>query len=177
MKNNIENEVTDDAELNISLKTSKKINVLLSVISMAFAAFTYFYLIPEYVGTSNTSGLSPDFFPKVYALLIFFVALFQLILILFKKSSTEIDGGLEVWPWLRRKRVFFAIVFVLVYVFFLIELLGYFVATPIVLMISFFLLGERSLLKIIIVTMIFTIIVYTGFEVLLNIYLPKGTVW
>ncbi|MEA4846319.1 MAG: tripartite tricarboxylate transporter TctB family protein [Clostridiaceae bacterium] len=155
----------------------KKINIILSLVSMMVAGLIYFYLAPSYIKSNVTSGLSPQFFPKLWAFVIFLAALIQLVVILLKPESIESDGDLEDWPAERRKRGLAVMSFIIFYVFVLIELLGFFIATPLVLAGSFLLLGERSILKIILVSLIFTISVYMLFEIGLDIYLPRGILW
>ncbi|MHA2012018.1 MAG: tripartite tricarboxylate transporter TctB family protein [Candidatus Helarchaeota archaeon] len=165
--------------INNSSFNEKKINLNLILGLIIFEVMIYFYLIPNNVSSlsNDAYGLGADFMPKLWTSIMFLASLIYLILILIKPKSIEVSKTIQKWSKTKMYRGLLVIVYIAFYLFILIDLLGFYFSTPLFLIGSYFLLGERRIFVILSTAFFLTISIFVIFEKFLNISLPKGIIF
>jgi hypothetical protein len=127
--------------------------------------------IPELMRYDASMGLSPAVFPK---LAVFLIAGFSGLLILFglrsKKDTMEDQGALK-WETGLRAVVTFGILAAYVI---LIDIFGYFVMTPLALVVLMWYFGEKRWPLILSLSVLITISLFAFFRYIMYIILPEG---
>ncbi|MDY3869240.1 MAG: tripartite tricarboxylate transporter TctB family protein [Pyramidobacter sp.] len=125
----------------------------------------------------NPYALSPDVWPKVIIVLLLICIAFNIINII-RKNKGNPDFSLGHFfgsiPGFLKSRIFIGIAIVVI-ASFILESLG-FMATCFLLLASYgYLLGERKIVRLVVVTALVTVFLYLAFSVLLSVNLPRGT--
>lgn len=126
----------------------------------------------------NPYALKPGVWPGVILALLM-ICLFVNIINIYRKNKGNPDFSLKVFgaqiPGFLKSRLFLGIVIVVV-LSFLLEPLG-FIVTCFLFLVSYgLLLGDRKYLRLILVSLLITAVLYIGFGVLLSVNLPRGTI-
>lgn len=166
-------------DINDSSFNEKKINLNLILGLLIFEVIIYFYVIPNNVMTLSYDiyGLGSDVMPKLWTGIMFLSSLIYLILVLIKPKSTEVSKTIQKWSKTKMQKGLLVIVYIAFYLFILIDLLGFYLSTPLFLIGSYFLFGERRIFVILSTAFFLTISIFIIFGKLLNISLPKGIIF
>ncbi len=146
--------------------------ILLLIFAVSFYVLTHHFSGYELEKIPRDVG--PDFFPRI---LLAAMALESIFLILFSLRVTMNTGADSAKPEsLLQGRPLIMLGVFLVYVY-LATLFGYIASTIAFLILSFYLLGVRALLPLVLIPPAITFASYYMFEILLNVYLPKGSLF
>ena len=153
---------------------------ILAIGIFAFCVLTYFVFIPSIplgIDTDAELGFfSPRLFPKFIIVTTAIISIF-LGINAFRKKRDETETGDK-----PRKNiaVYFGAVVVLavgiIYTYIL-EFVGYTISTPVILAFYLWFFGARSWVKIPLVSILTTILLYLFFGRVLNVMLPAGTLF
>jgi len=145
-------------------------------------SITLYFLIPYQIGMIETekAHMAPSFYPRLILVSLAAIALIYLIVSIFEESKKTPgpdgpktdgeDAGILAGN-LARAIVTIAITLIYVYVF---EVLGFFVATPLLLGAMMFHMGNRRIPTFCLVMILTPLIMYILFERIMVIILPKG---
>lgn len=153
---------------------SQKSEIILAIGLFLFCVFTYFFLIPTIplgIDTSAEMGFfSPRVFPKFIVIIIaglsitFGVGAFK------NRTEDRYNSRENILAFGHAGVVLLA---GFAYIF-LLDWLGYIISTPLVLVFLLWFFGGRSWIKIMLGTILTTIILYIFFGKVLNVMLPTG---
>ena len=156
-------------------------NTIAGSVLLLFSIALYF-LIPYQIGMIETekAHMAPSFYPKLILVSLAFIALIYLIVSIVEESRKNSaarekkmageDAGILAGD-LARALITIAITLIYVYVF---EILGFFVATPLLLGAMMFHMGNRRLPTFCLVMIFTPLIMYILFDRVMSILLPKG---
>lgn len=161
----------------ISLKNKEsRINIIINIIIVFLSSFVYFYIIPKYIKDVKVKyGLKPNFMPIFCVISIFLFSILHLCYVLKNPESNE-NKITAIGSWTKPKQVqsFWVSLLIIVYLFFLINFLGFYSSTFIFLISIFIFLGEHNYWLIIITPIVTEIIIYFLLVKIFHIYLPTG---
>lgn len=127
---------------------------------------------------NNPNALSPNVWPSVILVLLIVCVAFNIVNIIRKNRGKE-DFNFKAFassiPGFLKSKVFVGIVIVVV-LSFLLEPLGFIVSCFLFLVSYGLLLGDRKYVRLVIVALVVTFVLYICFGVLLQVNLPRGTV-
>lgn len=149
----------------------KKANIISAVIGMivSAAAFGYTFTFKQF----KNVPVGPEFFPRVLAIALF---IFCVLLLLTNLKTSETNNKSAPTMSLKNRgmqKALAGLAIVVVYAL-LWEVLGFLIITPIAIFLMTLLLGKRSYIKMIIVAVGATAIVFLAFKYLLGIQMPLG---
>jgi putative tricarboxylic transport membrane protein len=150
-------------------------DVVIGCVLIVFCVGIYLIIpnqIPELMRYDASMGLSPAVFPK---LAVFLIAGFSIVLIFHDlRSKTNAPVKTEVAIKLGSKtRIVTTFIILIAYVF-LIDILGYFVTTPITIGVLMWYFGERNWFLIPSIAILTTAGLFGFFRYIMYIILPKG---
>ena len=140
-------------EKEIVLQPLQKERILATFI-LFLVLVVFFYLIPNYVEVSEeyeVTGLSPAFFPVIATIFIGLLSCFLLTLTFIKKWSHFFNSEEETWLSPSEEMKAGLCCAIIVGYYFALKYVGFFIATPPVLLGLLFLQGERKIVKSIII--------------------------
>lgn len=142
---------------------------LLVPLSFLLVSAYFFYLAFEFRGAfvMIRQGVGPDFFPKIYTVVIMAFSLWLIYRAVKGKATLESEKTLN------PQNLWITIVFMLVYAF-LLEIVGFIVLTPIWVATYMLAIGMRRWKWLIGATVIFSAFMIVVFPKLMLIPLPKG---
>ena len=152
----------------------------LILILLSITLFFVFWIIPESIEDPENfglkDGLNPSFAPYLIGFFAFFTLVFEYVkhYILNPKigfSSEKISFSKEVFY-----RIIKIIIVCLFYSFFLIETLGFYLASLIFITLLSFFLGEKRILILFFFPILLMSVVFVSFEIGFNIFLPQGII-
>ncbi len=150
----------------------------LILILLSITLFFIFWIIPESIEDPDDFGLQDGLKPSFSPYLIGFLALFILVFEYINSYLFNRKADFENEDLSFSKDIFdrvIKIIFVcLLYSLFLIDVLGFYLASLIFAFILSFFLGEKRLLILIFFPTILVSVVFVGFEIGFNIFLPEG---
>ena len=153
----------------------KVLDIIYGTVFFLFSIFCFLYLIPNQVRVNASYAVGPDTFPKITAAIFglagFFIAFNKFIgladkSVLWSKKSYTID-----WKSIL-KQVGFVAIFI-AYIL-LMPFIGFIIASSIFVFCMFYYFGSRTLIKNIILSVIFPLIVYFLFSRLFKVNLERG---
>ena len=156
-------------------------NTITGGVLFLFSLVLYF-LVPYQIDIieTGTAQMAPSFYPKLVIVTLAGITLIFIIVSLFEESKKKPPvrkerSGLEdvVTSDRRLVRAFITITITLVYIY-IFEILGFFVATPLLLGAMLFHMGNRRILTFFLVMTITPLVIYVLFERVMVIILPKG---
>lgn len=152
-----------------------KENRIVALFLVLFCIFTYFYIIPQYVhvvyrGKTETFVYSPTIFPRFITIFIAILAFFLLNIQEAKKERKKLILGKK-----DETRVLLTTMVMIFAYIYLIDLIGYWITTPIFLGTMMIFLGMRNWGTIVFTTLLVPVGVYIFFQKFLRILLPLGS--
>ncbi len=126
----------------------------------------------------NPYALQPNTWPQVILVLVMICVVINIVKIVMKnkgKPEFSLGGFLAGIPAFFKTKMFFGIAIVVV-ASFILEPLGFMVTSFLFLVSYGILLGERKYARLVIASLIITVLLYVVFGVLLQVNLPRGTV-
>ena len=149
----------------------KKANIISAVIGMivSAAAFGYTFTFKQF----KNVPVGPEFFPRVLAIALF---IFCVLLLLTNLKTSESNKKSAPTMSLKNRgmqKALAGLAIVVVYAL-LWEVLGFLIITPIAIFLMTLLLGKRSYIKMIVIAVGATAIVFLAFKYLLGIQMPLG---
>lgn len=140
---------------------------------LAASLVIFFYLIPTFVSGGTHTELSPRFFPRLATILLAFLSLLMMVSSARSLKKNDELGGLRqlmayrpscnfTWPTALT-------VLCLCAYFLLFEHLGFLISTPPVVAVMMWLFGQRRPLRIILISLILTGVIYTLFTYALKV--------
>ena len=149
----------------------KKANIISAVIGMivSAAAFGYTFTFKQF----KNVPVGPEFFPRVLAIALF---IFCVLLLLTNLKTSEANKKSAPTMSLKNRgmqKALAGLAIVVVYAL-LWEVLGFLIITPIAIFLMTLLLGKRSYIKMIVIAVGATVIVFLAFKYLLGIQMPLG---
>ena len=154
----------------------KSLILILLSITLSFI----FWIIPESIEDPENfglqDGLNPSFAPYLVGFFAFFTLFFEYVksYIFYPKTglgSEKISFSTEVLY-----RIIKIIIVCLLYSFFLIETLGFYLASLIFISFLSFFLGEKRILILLFFPILLMSVVFFSFEIGFNIFLPEGII-
>lgn len=154
-------------------------NQILAICILLFCAFTYFILIPTVplgLATDMHLGLTPRFFPKFIIICMAIIAAFMLISNYLKPNlKSEVSAGAQPkFLPLVNALVILVVGFLYIYI---LEWVGYFFSTPLILAFYLWYFGARSWIIIGLISLSTTGILYYFFGNVLHVLIPPGTIF
>ena len=134
-----------------------------------FAIILLFWIIPTQVRDVDTFGVSPQFFPKVLGYILLVLSVWLFIDGCLKKTVP--DQKIYKINVKEIKLVLITLIIMVVYIL-TIELLGYLIATIMVLGILMWIYGQRNLRIVILISILLPIIISQFFTRFLHLRLP-----
>lgn len=113
-------------------------------------------------------------FPKTWTVMMLVAAAIHLVVLFKKPDSYESVSNIEKWPREVDLKGLQMIMVVLFYIFVLVETIGYYVSTMLFLNGCCLLLGERNILRMVLVSVLLPLAIFFLFEKTFSIYLPRG---
>lgn len=156
--------------------------LIVNILLFLFLGFTFFTHVleapvPAKV-VNNPYALQPDVWPKVIIILLLICLAINMYKII-KKNRGKEDFTLKAFaasiPGFFTSKMFLGIV-ILVIASLVLELLGFMVTCALVLFFYGLLLGERKYVRLVIASVLITLVLYIVFSGLLSVNLPRGTV-
>ena len=149
----------------------KKANIISAVIGMivSAAAFGYTFTFKQF----KNVPVGPEFFPRVLAIALF---IFCVLLLLTNLKTSETNNKSAPTMSLKNRgmqKALAGLAIVVVYAL-LWEVLGFLIITPIAIFLMTLLLGKKEYIKMIIIAIGATAIVFLAFKYLLGIQMPLG---
>ncbi len=149
----------------------KKANIISAVIGMivSAAAFGYTFTFKQF----KNVPVGPEFFPRVLAIALF---IFCVLLLLTNLKTSETNNKSAPTMSLKNRgmqKALAGLAIVVVYAL-LWEVLGFLIITPIAIFLMTLLLGKKSYIKMIVIAVGATAIVFLAFKYLLGIQMPLG---
>ena len=149
----------------------KKANIISAVIGMivSAAAFGYTFTFKQF----KNVPVGPEFFPRVLAIALF---IFCVLLLLTNLKTSESNKKSAPTMSLKNRgmqKALAGLAIVVVYAL-LWEVLGFLIITPIAIFLMTLLLGKKEYIKMIIIAVGATAIVFLAFKYLLGIQMPLG---
>ena len=149
----------------------KKANIISAVIGMivSAAAFGYTFTFKQF----KNVPVGPEFFPRVLAIALF---IFCVLLLLTNLKTSEANKKSAPTMSLKNRGMQKALAGLAIVVAYALlwEVLGFLIITPIAIFLMTLLLGKREYIKMIIVAVGATAIVFLAFKYLLGIQMPLG---
>lgn len=164
-----------------------KINKKLLSESILLTAFLIiglgFYIQSRSIKSGFMQVVAPGTYPAVIAILLMLCCIFSLISIILKhvRKIESQDSEEDIWGHFKSTRTKLTLVWLIMigYMTF-IKSIGYFETGFLFLVLSMFVLGEKTkvwLIKSIIISLIVITVCYVIFVIFLNIYLPSGIIF
>lgn len=154
------------------------VNILL-VLFLIFTFFTHVLEAPVPAKVANNPyALQPDIWPKVIIVLLVICLIVNIVKIIKKNKGKEefsLKYFLSSIPVFFKSKMFLGIVILAVASLFL-ELLGFMVTSVLVLFFYGLLLGERKYVRLIVASVLITLVLYIAFSGFLSVNLPRGTI-
>lgn len=156
--------------------------LIVNILLFLFLGFTFFTHVleapvPAKVA-NNPYALQPDVWPKTIIVLLMICLVVNMYKII-KKNRGKEDFTLKYFfasvPGFFKSKMFLGIV-ILVVASLVLELLGFMVTSALVLFFYGLLLGERKYARLVIASVLITLVLYIVFSGLLSVNLPRGTV-
>jgi putative tricarboxylic transport membrane protein len=142
------------------------------VFAFAVAASALFLLIRarHYIDEVRLEPeeIPPIFFPRVVLLVIFVLAVLVILRIVFRKSYKTVD-----LTWLRARRMLIMLAALLLYVL-IFKPVGFILDTALLMLFLSWYYGNKNIIKLVTLTVIFPPLLYLLFTQLFNILLPRG---
>lgn len=156
--------------------------LIINVLLFAFFGYTYFThvtegAIPASV-TKNPYALSPDVWPKTIIILLEICILINIIQIIMRNKGKEdftIGAFLASVPKFFQSKMFVGMI-ILAVASFILEPLGFMVTSCLVLFTYGLLLGDKKPVRLVIASVLITLVLYILFSGMLSVNLPRGTV-
>ena len=149
----------------------KKANIISAVIGMivSAAAFGYTFTFKQF----KNVPVGPEFFPRVLAIALF---IFCVLLLLTNLKTSESNKKSAPTMSLKNRGMQKALAGLAIVVAYALlwEVLGFLIITPIAIFLMTLLLGKRSYIKMIVIAVGATAIVFLAFKYLLGIQMPLG---
>ena len=149
----------------------KKANIISAVIGMivSAAAFGYTFTFKQF----KNVPVGPEFFPRVLAIALF---IFCVLLLLTNLKTSEANKKSAPTMSLKNRGMQKALAGLAIVVAYALlwEVLGFLIITPIAIFLMTLLLGKREYIKMIIIAVGATAIVFLAFKYLLGIQMPLG---
>lgn len=165
------------------MKIRFSIDTLIALTLFLFSIFFYFYIPTQVVSIRRVElYLTPIFYPNLLVILLGVLSFLYLLSSIFLREDETIKiekEKLEIKALLKRfftSRLLYTLIIFYLYTY-LLDLGGFFIATPIVVGALMFHMGNRNYKKMVVIMIVLPIIIYLIFEVLLNIYLPRGPLY
>ncbi|MBW2598980.1 MAG: tripartite tricarboxylate transporter TctB family protein [Deltaproteobacteria bacterium] len=157
-----------------------KVDVLTGLLLFILSVIFYFFVLPYQVDDpTGPLALSPAIFCKVITVVLVFLSLLLVIINLFPKlspSEDTVDSDSDTSPGLSnvdQKKVVVTIITAFLYIF-MIQYLGFFVSTALVMIFLMIYYGHRKWTHIFLVLIIVLSFIYTLFVLGLRVLLPSG---
>ncbi|MBW2149036.1 MAG: tripartite tricarboxylate transporter TctB family protein [Deltaproteobacteria bacterium] len=156
-----------------------KSNQILAIGILHFCALTYFILIPTIplgLATDMHLGLTPRFFPKFITVCMAIIAGLMLIRSLLKPGvplEVSADAGQKILP-LVNALVILVVGFLYIY---MLEWVGYFFSTPLILAFYLWYFGVRKWISIGLISLITMGALYYFFGTVLHVLIPTGALF
>jgi putative tricarboxylic transport membrane protein len=112
--------------------------------------------------------IPPIFFPRLVLFVIFSLSVLVMVRTVLGKSKDEVELA---WPGVRRMLVVLAVLFVYVLIF---KVLGFIITTVLVMLFLSWYYGNKNLLKLLALAIVFPPLVYYLFTRVFHILLPRG---
>ena len=156
--------------------------LIINVLLFVFFGYTYFThvtegKIPANV-TKNPYALSPEVWPKTIIILLEICLIINIIQIIKRNKGKEdftIGAFLKSIPNFFKSKMFLGMV-ILTAASFILEPLGFMVTSCLLLFCYGLLLGDRKIVRLIIASVLITLVLYILFSGMLSVNLPRGTV-
>lgn len=156
--------------------------LIINVLLVVFFGWSYFTHVTEApipaMATQNPYALSPDKWPKAIIILLEICLIINIVQII-KKNKGNPEFTLAAFaksiPNFFKSQMFLGMV-ILAVAAFVLEPLGFMVTCFLVLFTYGLLLGERKIVRLLIASVIITLVLYIVFSGLLSVSLPRGTV-
>ncbi|MDI9521525.1 MAG: tripartite tricarboxylate transporter TctB family protein [Bacillota bacterium] len=156
--------------------------LILNVLLLLFLAYTLAFNVVEapipLKVQKNPYALKPGIWPSVILVLLIILLIVNIVKIILKNKGKDTfclkgfaGGAVEFF----KSKVFLGILLV-VLASFILEPLGFIVTCFIILFTYGLLLGDKKYLRLLLISLILTLVLYICFGVLLQVNLPRGTV-
>lgn len=145
-------------------------NIVAAIVGMVFstAAFAYTFTFKQF----KNVPVGPEFFPRALAVALFICCFILLISNLLKKDDKTKAPTLN--PMNKNiQRALLGLLVIVVYAF-LWNIISFIIATPIAIFVLVFILGKRNFLKMAIISVVATVVIFCAFKFLLGIEMPMG---
>lgn len=154
------------------------VNILLFIF-LVFTFFTHVLEAPVPVKVQkNPYALQPDVWPKAIIILLLICLAINIYKIIKKNKGKEdftIQAFLASVPKFFTSKMFFGMV-ILAVASFILETVGFMVTALFVLIFYGLLLGERNIVRLLVASVLITLVLYIVFSGMLSVNLPRGTV-
>jgi len=148
----------------------KNSNTISGLVLLFFSAVLYFYLIPNFVGSSEAGAMSPQFFPRLGTVLIGVGGLALITISVLAKSPQPPEDTLKKGAVDTSKTLIALLVALSMAGFILLfQWLGYFYAAPPVIAVLMVLFGARNPLIVLLTAAITTAALFAVFNLGLNL--------
>ena len=148
----------------------RKANIIAGGIGMLFSAAA-FYKTFTFKQFKNVP-VGPEFFPRALAVALFICCLALVIQNIFDRANTEKAPTLSLKSKdIRRMLIGLAIIIATAFLW---GILGFLIVTPFTIFGLMFLLGKRGWIKMVIISVAVTAVVFLAFRFLLGIEMPMG---
>lgn len=154
--------------------------LIVNIIMVVALVFTFFFHVLEapvpLKVQKNPYALQPDIWPKAIIILLLICFAFNIYKIIKNNKGKEnftFSAFASTIPGFFKSKIFVGIVIV-TFAALILEYVGFMVTALFVLGAYGFLLGERNILRLIIVSVLITLALYIVFSVLLAVNLPRG---
>lgn len=153
----------------------KNVKELLPNIFMMLFGLLVIFIIPYQIEQQDSSFFGPRFFPYLASTLVFVFSLGSIIYSIWKgNNGKERSHNSAEWTdkknYIRVLLIFICLVFWIYFV----SVTGFIITTIVFIATTSVIIGGRNPLTVLLVTILFTFIVYYVFTILLKINLPKG---
>ncbi len=151
----------------------------IGTIMFLFCFLTFFVLIPVSIEDmpgatgANSARLLPKVITIAWAAVSLLLIITDAITKYVKKATPRTAPGIK-WSGLKRVLVVTAAMFLY---YFLINILGYIIATMLMLAVFLYIYGNRKIRTIVSVSVVFPILIHFAFSSLMNVSLPKGLIF
>ena len=156
--------------------------LIINILLFVFLGFTFFTHVIEApipaMVTKNPYALNPGVWPKVIIVLLeicIAINIFQIIKRNKGKEDFTIGAFIASIPNFFKSKMFFGMV-ILTVASFLLEPLGFMVTSCFVLFFYGMLLGDKKIVRLLIASVLITLVLYIIFSGMLSVNLPRGTV-
>ncbi|MBQ0052013.1 MAG: tripartite tricarboxylate transporter TctB family protein [Treponema sp.] len=145
-------------------------NIVSAIIGMLFsaAAFGYTFTFKQF----KNVPVGPEFFPRALAVALFICCFILFITNLLKKDDKSKAPTLN--PLNKNiQKALLGLLVIVVYAL-LWNIISFILATPIAIFVMIFILGKRNYLKMAIISVVATAVIFVAFKFLLGIEMPMG---